>query len=51
MPHLLGSNGKEMGAAFPLRSMQSDQAEIGFIYQSGALQSVVRTFLAQLKVG
>ena len=51
LAHLLGGDGKEMGAALPLRSIQPYQAEIGLIHQGGALQSVVGTFLAQLKVG
>jgi len=49
--HLLGSDGKEMRAAFPLRSVQSHQVEIGLIHQVGALHGVVGTFLAQLKAG
>lgn len=51
LPHLSGGDGKEMRAALPLRSIQPRQAEIGFIHQGGALQSVVGAFLAQLKVG
>jgi hypothetical protein len=51
LPHLLGGDGKEMRTALPRWSTESHQAEIGFIHQSGTLQSVVGTFLPQLKMG
>ena len=51
LAHLLSGNGKEMGSALPRWSIESHQSKIGFIHQGGALQSVVGTFSAQLKMG
>jgi hypothetical protein len=49
-PHDLRADGKEVSAILPTSLLLVHQAQVGFMHQLRALQSVVRPFAAQMAV-
>src|SRR5579859_1466749 len=50
LPYQMRSDGKKMGAAFPLRRIHPNQAQVRLVYQFRALQAMVFAFFTQLEV-